>query len=72
MDHKKTLLPHFLRTPKNLQEENFIQFHLVGCMVFNGKMCPGFYFTTPNIHNDANLTNIIIHHVLTHWYDNLP
>ena len=23
MDQKKTLLPHFVRTPKNLQEENF-------------------------------------------------
>ena len=58
--------------PKNLQEENFIQFHLVGCMVFNGKMCPRVYFTTPNIHNDANLTITIIHHVLTHWSGNIP
>jgi hypothetical protein len=66
MDQKKTLLPHFVCTPKNLQEENFIQFHLVGCMVFNGKICPRFYFTTPNIHNDANPTITIIHHVLTH------
>ena len=24
MYQKKTLLPHFVRTPKNLQEENFI------------------------------------------------
>jgi hypothetical protein len=39
MEQKKTLLPHFVHTPKKLQE-NFIQFHLVGCMVFNGKMCP--------------------------------
>jgi hypothetical protein len=66
MDWKKTLLPHFVRTPKNLQEENFIQFHLVGCMVFNGKMFPRVYFIAPNIHNDANLTITIIHHVLTH------
>ena len=72
MDQKKTLLPHFVRTPKKLQEENFIQFHLVGCMVFNGKMCPRVYFTTPNIYNDANLTITIIHHVLTHWSGKLP
>ena len=65
MDQKKTLLPHFIRTPKKLQEENFIQFHLVGCMVFNGTMCPRVYFIAPNIHNDANLTITIIHHVLT-------
>jgi hypothetical protein len=72
MDQKKTLLPHFVHTPKNLQEENFIQFHLVGCMVFNGKMCPMVYFTSPNIHNDAILTITVIHHVLTHWSRNLP
>jgi len=36
MDQKKTLLPHFVCTPKNLPEGNFIHYHLVGCMVFNG------------------------------------
>ena len=72
MDQKKTLLPHFVHTPKNLQEENFIQFHLVGCMVFNGKMLPRVYFTDPNIHNDANLTITIIHDVISHWSGNLP
>ena len=41
-------------------------------MVFNGKMCPRVYFTTPNIHNDANLTITIIHHVLTHRSGILP
>jgi len=66
MDQKKTLLPHFVRTPKNLQEEKIIQFHLFGCMVFNGKMLPRVYFTAPNIHNDANLTITIIHDVLSH------
>jgi hypothetical protein len=72
MDQKKTILPHFVRTSKKLQEETFIQFHLVGCMVFNGKMCPMVYFITPNIHNDENMTITIIHHVLTHWSENLP
>ena len=71
MDRKKTLLPHFVRTPKNLQEENFIQFHLVGCMVFNGKMLPIFYFTAPNIHNGGNIKITIIHDVLSHWGGNL-
>jgi hypothetical protein len=41
-------------------------------MVFNGKMCPRVYFIAPNIHNDANLTITIIHHVLPHWSRNLP
>ena len=72
MDNKKTLLPHFLLVPKNLKEENFIQFHLVGFMVFNGQMSPRAYFTTPNTHNDANMIIKIIHHVLTHQSINLP
>jgi len=71
MDQKKTLFPHFVHVPKIL-EENFIQFHLVGCMVFNGQMSPRVYFTAPNIHNDANLTITIIHHVISHWSGNLP
>jgi len=72
MDQKKTLLPHFVHTPKHLQEEYFIQFHLVGCMVFNGKMLPRVYFTAPNIHNELNLTITIIHDVISHWSSNLP
>ena len=65
MDQKETLLPHFVHTPKNLQEDIFIQYHLVSCMVFNGKMLPNVYFTAPNIHNDENLTITIIHDVLS-------
>jgi len=72
VDQKKTLLPHFVRTPKNLKEYNFIQFQLVGCMVFNRTICPRVYFTYPNIHNDANLTFTIIYHVINHLYGNLP
>jgi hypothetical protein len=41
-------------------------------MVFNGKMCPRVYFIAPNIHNDENITIAIIHHVLTHWSENIP
>jgi hypothetical protein len=40
-------------------------------MVFNRKMCPRVYFTAPHIHNDANSTITIIHHVFTHWSGNL-
>ena len=72
MDQNKTLLAHFVRTPKNLQEENFIQYHLVSCMVFTGKMFPRVYFTTPNIHNDANMEITIIHDVVSYWSGNLP
>ena len=72
MNQKKTLLPHFVHTPKKLQKENFIQFHLVGCMVFNRKISPRVYFTAPNIHNDGNMTITIIHDVCSHWGGNLP
>ena len=72
MEQKKTLLPHFVRTPKNLQKENFMQFHLVGCMVFNGKMSPTVYFIAPNIHSDGNMTINIIHDVFSNWGGNLP
>eukprot|EP01018_Ginkgo_biloba_P024744 Gb_03948 [translate_table: standard] len=40
MDQKKTVLPHFAHIPKNMKEENFIQMHLVGCLVFNGHIIP--------------------------------
>ena len=35
-------------------------------------MCPRDYFTALNIQYDANFTITIIHHVITHWSDNLP
>ena len=63
---KNALATSCLNVPNNLKEENFIQFNLVGCMVFNGQMSPRVYFTTPNIQNDANLTITIIHRVITH------
>ena len=41
-------------------------------MVFNCKMFPRVYFSSPNIHNDENMTITIIHDVLSHWSGNLP
>jgi hypothetical protein len=70
-----TRIKHFYHIffvyPK-IYKKRIAQFHLVGCMVFNGKMCPRVYFTDPNIHNDANLTITVTHHVLTHWCGNIP
>ena len=34
MDQKKTYLPHFVRVPKDVEEETFVQMHLVGCLVY--------------------------------------
>jgi len=41
-------------------------------MGLNEKMLPRIYFTSPNIHNDANLAITIILDVLSHWSGNLP
>ena len=72
MDLKKHFFHILFVYQNNLKEEIFMQFHLVGCMVFNGHMSPRVYFTNPNIHNDANLTITIIQHVITHWSNILP
>ena len=72
MDQKKTIFPHLTHTPNNLRVENFVQFPLVVCMVFNGQMFPRVYFMAPNIHNDKNLTITMIQHVLNHWSGDLP
>jgi hypothetical protein len=66
MNNKKTRMPHFVHTPKNSKEENFIKFHLASYIVYNGQMALGVHFTTPNIHNDANTTITTIHHVFTY------
>ena len=41
-------------------------------MVFNSHMSSRVHFTAPNIHNGAILTITIIHHVITHWSNNIP
>lgn len=72
MDQKKTMLPHFMRPPKNLKEENFIQLHVVGALVFNGVMSSRIFVNFPNIHNDPNLTITIIQHIIEEWKGELP
>ncbi|MCO5607618.1 hypothetical protein L7F22_061815 [Adiantum nelumboides] len=72
MDQKKTLLPHFLRPPKNLKEENFVQLHVVGALIFNGVMTSRVFINFPNLHNDPNLTVTVIQKILTEWEGALP
>lgn len=72
MDQKKTLLPHFLRPPKNLKEENFVQLHVVGALIFNGIMTSRVFINFPNLHNDPNLTVTVIQKILTEWEGDLP
>ena len=72
MDQKKTMLPHFMRPPKNLKEENFIQLHVVGALIFNGVMSSRIFINFPNIHNDPNLTITIIQNIIETWQGELP
>ncbi|MCO5595791.1 hypothetical protein L7F22_049839 [Adiantum nelumboides] len=72
MDQKKTLIPHFLRPPKNLNEENFVQLHVVGALIFNGVMISRVFTNFPNLHNDPNLTVTVIQKILTEWEGALP
>jgi len=66
INQNKILLLHFFFTPKNLQEENFIQFDVVSYMAINEKIYPTNYFTIQNIHTYSNLSITIIHHLLSH------
>lgn len=62
---KENTSANFFCKPKKLQDGNYVQFHLVDCMVFNRKMFP-------RIYNDATFTITIIRHVFTHWSTNIP
>lgn len=72
MDQKKTLVPHFLRAPKNLKEENFVQLHVVGALIFNGVMTSKVFINLPNLHNNPNLTITVIQKILCEWQGELP
>ena len=72
MDQKKTCLPHLKRLPKDLNDECLVQMHLVGCLVYNGTVKPHVFITYPNVHNEPNLTIIVIQRVLMNWGYPLP
>jgi hypothetical protein len=72
MDQNKTLLPHFFRTPKKFIGREFYSVSLGWLYGFQWEDVPRVYFTAPNIHNDANPTITIIHHVLSHWSEIIP
>lgn len=73
MAQTKTSIPHFIRSPKSLKEENFIQLHVVGALVLNVVLTSRVAFINfPNIHNDPNPTVIIIHKIISDWSGVLP
>ena len=46
--------------------------HLVGCLAYNEIVKPHVFITYPNVHNDPNLTVIVIQKVLMNWGHLLP
>lgn len=71
MDKKKTYLPHFVRVPKDIKEDTFVQMHLVGCLIYHRALQARVFLTYPNVHNDPNLTITILHYIITKWEGDL-
>ncbi|KAL3687023.1 hypothetical protein R1sor_013332 [Riccia sorocarpa] len=72
MDQKKTALPHFSKQPKSVDGAALVGVHLVGAMVFHGKMQTRAFLTYNNIKSDSNLTITVLHKILLKWEGPLP
>ncbi|KAL3675275.1 hypothetical protein R1sor_025223 [Riccia sorocarpa] len=72
MDQKKTALPHFSKQPKSVDGAALVGVHLVGAMVFHGKMQTSAFLTYNNIKSDSNLTITVLHKILLEWEGPLP
>ncbi|KAL3685834.1 hypothetical protein R1sor_003856 [Riccia sorocarpa] len=49
MDQKKTALPHFSKQPKSVDGAALVDVHLVGAMIFHGRLQPKLYRTLNDI-----------------------
>ncbi|KAL3694871.1 hypothetical protein R1sor_008522 [Riccia sorocarpa] len=72
MDQKKTALPHFSKQPKYVDGAALVGVHLVGAMVFHGKMQTRAFLTYNNIKSYSNLTITVLHKILLEWEGPLP
>ena len=72
MDQKKMCLPHLRRLTKDINDECLVKMHLVGCLAYNRLVGPHVFITYPNVHNDRNLTVIVIHRVMMSWGQPFP
>ncbi|KAL3675985.1 hypothetical protein R1sor_025933 [Riccia sorocarpa] len=72
MDQKKTALPHFSKQPKSVDGAALVGVHLVGAMVFHGKMQTRAFLTYNNIKSNSNLTITVLHKILLEWEGPLP
>ncbi|KAL3682683.1 hypothetical protein R1sor_000705 [Riccia sorocarpa] len=57
MDQKKTALPHFSKQPKSVDGAALVGVHLVGAMVFHGKMQTRAFLTYNNIKPDMGTSS---------------
>ncbi|KAL3682789.1 hypothetical protein R1sor_000811 [Riccia sorocarpa] len=72
MDQKKTALPHFAKQPKSVDGAALVGVHLVGAMIFQGKLMTRAFLTYNNIKSDTNLTITVLHKILLDWEGDLP
>ncbi|KAL3698218.1 hypothetical protein R1sor_012294 [Riccia sorocarpa] len=72
MDQKKTALPHFSKQPKSVDGAALVGVHLVGAMIFHGKLRTRAFLTYNNLKSDSNLTIIVLQKILLEWEGILP
>ena len=72
MDQSKTDIPHFVRKPKDANENLFLRIHLVGCLIYSAHMTFRIFLNYPNVRNDANLTITILQTILREFPGPLP
>ncbi|KAL3679263.1 hypothetical protein R1sor_022219 [Riccia sorocarpa] len=72
MDQKKNALPHFAKQPKSVDGVALVGVHLVGAMIFHGKLMTRAFLTYNNIKSDTNLTITVLHKILLDWEGDLP
>ncbi|KAL3696984.1 hypothetical protein R1sor_011060 [Riccia sorocarpa] len=72
MDQKKTALPHFSKQPKSVDGAALVGVHLVGAMIFHGKLRTRAFLTYNNLKSDSNLTITVLQKILLEWEGILP
>ncbi|KAL3676560.1 hypothetical protein R1sor_026508 [Riccia sorocarpa] len=72
MDQKKTALPHFSKQPKSIDGAALVGVHLVGAMIFHGKLRTRAFLTYNNLKSDSNLTITVLQKILLEWDGILP
>jgi hypothetical protein len=64
---KKTRLPHWPKFSKSADESCLLQLHVVGCLIYHGKIFSRVFLNYPNLRNDANLIITILQRIWEEW-----